>query len=151
MQFVGTVKHRINSKGQVAFPAKMRENLEPDEDGKRSIFLVKLTEPCLFAMRADELQQLAESLKASGLFKRDRRLREAFFSSIEAVDIDPQGRFVLSQRLREEAGLGKDVVFIGAGNLVEIWDDAQWTSRAGEVETLKAEAAGEVTSALEDI
>jgi MraZ protein len=150
-QFVGTFSHRVNSKGQVAFPAKMRETVQPDEEGKRSVFLLKTSEPCLFALRSDELQELSARLKQSGMFARDRRLREAFFSSIEPVDIDPQGRILLPQSLREEAGLGKDVVFVGAGNAVEIWDESAWSSRAKEVEAARRDAAGEVSAMLEEV
>lgn len=149
--FVGTFSHRVNTKGQVAFPAKMRENVPADEGGKRTVFLLKTTEPCLFVLRSRELEGLSDRLKQSGMFARDRRLREAFFSKIEPVDIDPQGRILLPQSLREEAGLGKDVVFVGAGNAVEIWDERAWASRAEEVETLKRDAAGEVSALLEEI
>ena len=149
--FVGTFRHRVNSKGQVAFPAKLRENVPADGEGRRTVYLMKTAEPCLLLLRRQELEALSERLKSSGLFSRDRRFREVFFASIEPVDIDPQGRILLPPRLREEAGLGREVVFVGAGNVVEIWDEAAWAGRLPEVEALRPEASSRITAALEEI
>ena len=44
-----------------------------------------------------------------------------FFSSIFSAEEDGQGRVVLPSKLRQMAGIQKDVVTIGRGKRLEIW------------------------------
>ena len=54
------------------------------------------------------------------------------FSSGFEVEEDSQGRFVLPQNLREFANITKDVVSIGVGNRVELWDESSWRNYNSE-------------------
>ena len=54
------------------------------------------------------------------------KLKRFFFSSAVELIPDKQGRVLLSQALRDYAGLEKDVVINGAGSQVEIWNAAKW-------------------------
>ena len=45
------------------------------------------------------------------------------------VELDDQGRMVIPKSLRDYAGLTSDVVFLGLGNRVEIWDKSVWEKR----------------------
>ena len=40
----------------------------------------------------------------------------------EPLELDAQGRFLISPTLRKFASLNKDVTFVGQGNRFEIWD-----------------------------
>jgi MraZ protein len=42
------------------------------------------------------------------------------------VEEDNQGRFLLPKALREFAALQKNVVFVGVGSHIEIWDERLW-------------------------
>jgi len=42
------------------------------------------------------------------------------------VAMDKQGRILLPERLKELAELKRDVVLVGVGRRVEIWDAARW-------------------------
>ena len=46
----------------------------------------------------------------------------AFAANAHEVRPDSQGRITIPQRLREFAGLERDVVVIGAIDRIEIWD-----------------------------
>ncbi len=59
----------------------------------------------------------------------------AFSANAAEVKPDTQGRILLPQRLREFAGLERDVVVIGAIDRIEIWDASRWgavSARADE-------------------
>lgn len=50
------------------------------------------------------------------------------------MDLDKQGRTLISSVLRDYAKLDKEVVFIGMGKRAEIWDKARWDEKNAEVE-----------------
>jgi MraZ protein len=55
-----------------------------------------------------------------------RSFARFFFSGASELEIDKQGRIVLPPNLREYAGIEKDLVIIGVGARVEIWDSEKW-------------------------
>lgn len=122
--FVGLYKHKLNSRGQVAVPARLRSNIPADADGQLSLYLMKLEDTPIYGLTRPVLAELAHRM--SGQLNSDRRSRHDFYGRIEAVDIDPQGRVVLPQWMREAAGVAKDIVFVGAGSRIEIWPADCW-------------------------
>ncbi|NOQ16104.1 MAG: division/cell wall cluster transcriptional repressor MraZ, partial [Methyloprofundus sp.] len=43
--------------------------------------------------------------------------------------MDKQGRLLLSDKLREFAGMDKKMMLVGQLNKFEIWDEAAWTAK----------------------
>ena len=90
--------------------------------------VTKGTNGCLFVFSAKSAKELlADKLKETSLFNVNlqKPLRLLFSSAFE-VEEDNQGRFLLSKVLREFAKLEKDVVFVGVGNHIEIWEEKNW-------------------------
>jgi MraZ protein len=58
--------------------------------------------------------------------RRTRELRRLLYGSAYEVRLDRQGRFVLPPKLRELAGIGTEVVLVGAGNRIELWSPERW-------------------------
>jgi MraZ protein len=46
--------------------------------------------------------------------------------------MDGHGRILLPRELREFANLDRQVMLIGQGNKIELWDEEQWTKRRDE-------------------
>ena len=44
------------------------------------------------------------------------------FSSISQVDLDSNGRFLIPKNMINHTNLKKDVILIGMGNIIEIWN-----------------------------
>ena len=53
-------------------------------------------------------------------------LMAQFLSGAAPCEIDKQGRILLPAKLREYAGLSKDVAVVGVGSHIEIWDLKAW-------------------------
>ena len=51
---------------------------------------------------------------------------------------DAQGRIPITSRMREYAGLSKDVVITGIGLRMEIWDAADWQAYEDQQEAAYA-------------
>ncbi len=50
----------------------------------------------------------------------------------EELELDAQGRILVSPALRKFAGLKKDVMLVGQGSHFEIWDVASWDERLAQ-------------------
>ncbi|MCY4455828.1 MAG: division/cell wall cluster transcriptional repressor MraZ, partial [Chloroflexi bacterium] len=63
-----------------------------------------------------------------------------FLPDAQHVDLDRQGRILVPQEMREQAGLDGRVSLVGLGDYIEIWDPERWAAeRAGA----EAESEGE--------
>ncbi|MCD8364830.1 MAG: division/cell wall cluster transcriptional repressor MraZ, partial [Clostridiales bacterium] len=49
-----------------------------------------------------------------------------FFAGAADCEVDKQGRVLIPPKLREYAGLQKEVVLAGVGNRIEIWSTERW-------------------------
>jgi MraZ protein len=121
-RFVGTYEFRLDDKGRMVLPAKIRAQL--GETG----MLSKL-DGCLglwtlsgFDEAVDQLERELESERVSmGALRQ-------FTADAHEVTPDQQGRIVIPQRLRTYAALGSEVVVTGVFKRVEIWDAAAWAA-----------------------
>ena len=66
-------------------------------------------------------------------FEESYVLSHFFIARSSKVTIDPQGRMVIPQTMREFAGITKDVVLVGTGECVEVWSGSAWEENMKEV------------------
>ncbi len=64
---------------------------------------------------------------------KTRQLKRYVFSGAVSAVLDDQGRVVVPQALRTYAGLEKEVVVIGAGDHMELWDRLTWESHLNKI------------------
>lgn len=50
-----------------------------------------------------------------------QQMLRQFVSEAEVVTLDGNGRFLISRRLQQAAGIAQEVQFIGMDNTIEIW------------------------------
>ncbi|HEU5126796.1 MAG TPA: division/cell wall cluster transcriptional repressor MraZ [Glycomyces sp.] len=119
--FLGTHNPRLDDKGRVILPAKFREALA------EGVVITKGQERCLYVFPEDEFARLADALQSAPMSsKTARAYNRVFFASAHDETPDKQGRVTIPPRLREYAGLDRDLVVIGASNRVEIWNTGTW-------------------------
>jgi MraZ protein len=119
---LGEFHHQLDEKNRIRIPAKLRSKLGTN------YIVMKGTSNCLFIYSSEEMQKLlSEKLKEVPLsdVKAQKSVRMLFSSGYE-VEEDSQGRFILPQNLREFASIQKNVVSIGVGNRIELWDEERW-------------------------
>lgn len=112
---IGEYQHNIDAKGRVFVPVRFRDDL-----GMHFI-ITKGLDGCLYAYSMAEWQELEAKIRSLPISK-SRSLQRFFFAGATDVEVDKQGRALISSGLREYAGLTKDVVISGASNHAEIWD-----------------------------
>ena len=102
-------------------PAKLREDM-----GEKFI-ITKGLDGCLFGFSQNEWENFETKLKTLTLTNKNARYFVRFFlSGAMECEIDKQGRFLISSNLRNVAMLEKEVVIIGVGTRIEIWDKDKW-------------------------
>ena len=102
-------------------PAKLREDM-----GEKFI-ITKGLDGCLFGFSQNEWENFETKLKTLPLTNKNARDFVRFFlSGAMECEIDKQGRFLISSNLRNVATLEKEVVIIGVGTRIEIWNKDKW-------------------------
>ena len=71
-------------------------------------------------------------MRLPSLNRSARRLQRLLIGHATECQLDGSGRILLSQPLRDFAGLDKKTVLIGQGNKFELWDELAWTQRRDE-------------------
>ena len=74
--------------------------------------------------------------------KNARDFVRFFLSGATECEIDKQGRFLIVANLRQYASMEKEVVIIGVGTRIEIWNKQKWDSYNSE-ENISADEIAE--------
>lgn len=67
----------------------------------------------------------------------DRDQRRQFLQLMQhtaETTVDAQGRISIPHRLADLAGIEKEVVFVGAGDVIEMWDPERYSDYVAEAE-----------------
>jgi MraZ protein len=114
--------NRLDAKGRVSIPAPFRAVLA--KDGFEGLYVY----PSLDAEALDcgghalrrEIESLLESQPA---FSEERHLfSTALNGASEILKVDPEGRVMLTERLKAFAGVSTEVTFVGQGHSFQIWE-----------------------------
>ena len=124
---IGEYSHSLDVKGRLIMPAKLREDM-----GEKFIVTTGL-DGCLFGFSMTEWQKFEDKLKSLPITNKNARNFVRFFlSGAIECELDKQGRFLISPKLRDVAKLVKDVAIIGTGTRIEIWDKEKWEEHNSE-------------------
>lgn len=119
--FMSEYNHTVDAKGRLIIPSKFREVLGEE-------FVVsKGMDGCLFVYANDAWAEFEQKLTSLPLINKEaRKFARFFLAGAAQVELDKQGRILLPASLREFAGLEKDVVLVGVGSRIEIWNKEKY-------------------------
>jgi MraZ protein len=130
--FRGINSVNLDAKGRMALPARYRESLAQDTDGKL-VVTIDSRERCLLLYPLAAWEAVQTRLEALSNMKRSARvLQRLLIGHATDLELDGSGRVLLPPMLREYAGLSKKLVLLGQGNKVEIWSEELWQPRLEE-------------------
>ncbi len=110
-----------NQKSRTAVPSVFRKIL-----GKKAI-ITKGYENSLLLVKTDDWTNIITTVLGQNFLSGMSRQTDRFLlGNAFEVEFDAQGRFIIPQALREYAKIGKEVLFVGVGNRIEIWDKTAW-------------------------
>ncbi len=129
--FRGATKVTLDAKGRLAIPTRYRERIAARCDGQLIATVDK--DYCLLIYPFPDWEEIERKLmRLPSLNKKVRRLQRLMVGHATEVDLDSHGRILLSQELREFAGLERQVILLGQGNKFELWDEDSWNQKRDE-------------------
>ena len=125
-KFRGVSNLSLDAKGRIVLPARYRERLL-EICQSELIVTIDTEQRCLLIYPLPEWEKIEEKIEALPSFNATtRRIQRLLIGHATEVEVDANGRMLLSTPLREYAQLGKKVVLIGQGKKFELWDEAHW-------------------------
>ena len=130
--FMGSVEHQLDDKNRLRIPSKFKKALV-GEDGHKTYSFMRGKNGCIFVME-DELLQNKLSYAANGSMRDASPESRAIFGWIFPAEEDAQGRVTLPLQLKAVAGITKDVITVGHGDRLEIWDKERYYAYIADVD-----------------
>jgi len=148
-KFRGVSNLNLDAKGRIVLPARYRERLV-EFCQSQLIVTIDTDQPCLLIYPLPEWELIEEKIEALPSFNATtRRIQRLLIGHATEVEVDANGRMLLSNPLRDFARLGKKVVLIGQGKKFELWDESLWNER---MESWLEDAGNEaLPAALEEL
>lgn len=127
--FLGEYRHVVDEKGRVSIPSKFRPFV-----GEK-FYLARVFEPCLVLFPQEEWLRFKDRVAQINMTSSKLRAfqRKVFSGAVECVP-DRAGRFLIPQNLREYAKLNGEVILIGVGSKMEIWDKKEWENYLNSID-----------------
>jgi MraZ protein len=146
--FRGATKVNLDAKGRMAIPTRYRERLGSRCGGE--IVVTVDRDHCLLIYPLPDWEELERKLvRLPSMNKVARNIVRIMVGYATEVDMDSNGRILVSRELRDFAGLDKAAMLIGQGNKFELWDEDAWIEKRDA--WLADDSDGELPSDLETI
>jgi MraZ protein len=122
--FYGRVRIKLDAKGRLTLPARYRRSRRADESDEAGLVLRQGNEGFVQVVPAPAFDELVRSGATGGSGKvADRQWQKRMqLSSVDHASLDPKGRFTVPAPLLERNGIGREVLVLGVGRLMEIWN-----------------------------
>jgi MraZ protein len=137
--FYGRFRLKLDAKGRLTLPALYRRSLGTEDGDEAGLVLRQGNDGFIQVVPAPVFDELVRSGATGGSGKGPERQwqKRLQLSSIDHASLDPKGRFTVPQALLDENGIAKEVLVLGVGRLMEIWDPDRFFALAEkrEVET----------------
>ncbi len=119
--FASEYEVKIDAKGRVVLPAKVKANLP--QDSGANIVLSRGFEPCLVLRPQSEFFKILEKLQGLNQFdSANRNFQRKMLSGSTDMELDSNGRFLIPKTMMAYAQLQKEAIIVGMGDRVEIWN-----------------------------
>lgn len=145
MLLTGTFQRSVDDKQRIALPKRLRDGLVGA--AAPQLFLTPGTDGSLALYGATAFERMAERMSLAPPAQQDvRAFQRLFFSQVENVELDGQGRIRIPLHLAERSGLQSEAMLIGVQDHVEIWDRGRWeiyvTDKGRQFDTLAESVLG---------
>ena len=125
MVFQGASALNLDAKGRMSVPAKHRDALLVQGEGR--ITLTKHPDGCLLLFPRPEWETFRA--RVAKLPMDAHWWRRIFLGNAAEMDLDSAGRVLVSPELRAAAGIEKEVILLGMGSHLELWDAATYAAK----------------------
>jgi MraZ protein len=122
----GEYEHAVDGKGRVLISNKLRNQIDVEKHGS-NFYLVFGANGilCLYPEKYFEQLALAANKRTTAP-DESVSFERINFGLANKVELDRQGRLLLSEKLRKRAGLKKRITLVGIRDHIELWNSKDW-------------------------
>ena len=120
--------HKLDAKSRIAIPSHMRSRLGADRMSSFGDFISLYPQ--------DQWEELLNNVQNSKLpTEKKKKISMYLVSSADKVNLDSQGRLLISERLKDKVALAgeKEAVVFGNINHIEIWNKAKFEDQVASI------------------
>lgn len=118
---LGQFESTLDEKKRSALPKKFREELGA------TVIVTKGLDTQLIVVAEKEWNTLLEGTQGKPFIQKNvRELQRFLLGNAQSIELDSKGRLVLPEYLRTYAQINNEIVYVGVGRFVEIWDRKLW-------------------------
>lgn len=119
-KFRGEYEATVDAKNRFLLPAGIKKKLP---EGTTTFMLNRGIEKCLTLYTIEAWETTERQVSELNDFEEDNRIfRRRFLGGVTEVELDVAGRMLLPPSLKEYAGITKDIMLVGLGEKIELWD-----------------------------
>jgi len=130
MNVSGEIDVTLDEKNRLTLPAEFRKEI-PDSAVKISKGIKKFLQLLTFEKWEEEFGNKIKD-NTDLYSEEDFNLRQKYIGSTREVKIDNAGRILIPPRLLSYAGITKDCVVVGMGEMLAIWDAETYEKSSDE-------------------
>jgi MraZ protein len=122
MRFLGNIEAKTDAKGRVFLPATFRKQLQMAGE-EQLVLRTDVHGQCLVLYPESAWIKRLDAISehVSEWIEEEQMVLREFMSEAEMLTLDGNGRFLISKRLLQAAGIQQSVRFIGMNDTIEIW------------------------------
>ncbi len=137
--FSGEYEYKIDSKGRVPIPPKLRNQFAG------GIVLNRGIDNCIDVYPQLTWQETVVKFQTATMNEKSRRLNRILYANAFTTELDDQGRVMLPPALRQHANIQDTLVIVGVNNRLEIWSKKSWDAE----QALMKEQAWQIFESME--
>jgi MraZ protein len=119
----GTFTCKMDDRQNLVLPGEVCAQLGKTE----TVLVTPGPDRCLWLCTQASAARVLERVEKSAAADREvQAFRRLYYSQSEKAVVDASGKLAIAGKLAEYAGLGKEIVLIGADDHFELWDAAGW-------------------------
>lgn len=123
--FSGEYECKIDAKGRIVLPAKIKAKLP--ELHTAELVIKRGFEPCLVVYPMLEWKKVFSKVSGLSEFNKEyRAFQRSFLRGATEVDMDNNARVLLPKSMVKFAEIEKEVIVVGTGNRIEIWNPEKY-------------------------
>lgn len=134
--FFGSYQHNLDAKGRLLLPSRFR-----NETGN-ILYIMKGYDGALSIFKQSDFEKLVNTIENHPFNKKGSRdYIRIQLASVRELELDSLGRILIPKEILNKFHLGKEVMVIGVGDHIEVWNKTDYERYESETNAAFEEIA----------
>lgn len=134
--FFGSYQHNLDAKGRLLLPSRFR-----NETGN-ILYIMKGYDGALSIFKQSDFEKLVNTIENHPFNKKGSRdYIRIQLASVRELELDSLGRILIPKEILNKFHLGKEVMVIGVGDHIEVWNKTDYERYENETNAAFEEIA----------